>query len=67
MHFGQIEQELVDGEPWFPWQQTKLPHHLQQLVDQEQTRLDIWECEHRGLQDQTTTPKMVQNSTINHP
>lgn len=41
MLFGQIERELVDREPWFLWQQTKLPHHLQRLVNQEEAKHDI--------------------------
>lgn len=27
MLYGQIERELLDGEPWFLSQQTRLPHH----------------------------------------
>ena len=44
MFFGKIERDLLDGELWSVWQQTKLPEHLQVLVDKEQRiRDDIWE------------------------
>lgn len=49
MLYGQIERELLDGEPWFLSQQTRLPHHLQQLVEQEQGRRDIWEWQSRHV------------------
>ncbi len=49
MLYGQIETELAEVETWFLWQQTKLPHHLQRLVEQEQGRRDIWEWESRHL------------------
>lgn len=43
MLYGEIERELLDGEPWFLSQQIRLPNHLQRLVEQEQGRRDIWE------------------------
>lgn len=44
MFFGKIEKDLLNGELWSVWQQTKLPEHLQLLVDKEQRkRDDIWE------------------------
>ncbi|GAA6623971.1 hypothetical protein [Scytonema sp. NUACC26] len=42
MFYG-IERELLDGEPWSFRYQTKLPNHLQLLVEQEIGRQDIWE------------------------
>lgn len=38
-----FERELFDGEPWLLGQQSKLPLHLQLLVEQQQARQDIWE------------------------
>ncbi|GAX45410.1 hypothetical protein NIES4075_64310 [Tolypothrix sp. NIES-4075] len=44
MFFGKIERDLLDGELWLVSQQTKLPEHLQLLVDKEQSkRDDIWQ------------------------
>jgi hypothetical protein len=51
MLFGQIERELVDGEPAFSWPQAKLPHHLQRLVDQAERQRDIWEWEQQHPDD----------------
>lgn len=45
MLFGQIEREYLDRELWSVGYQTKLPEHLQLLVDQQQGKQDIWECE----------------------
>ncbi len=42
MLYGQIETEMADGEPWL-WQQTRLTHHLQLLVEQEQETIDIYD------------------------
>ncbi|AFY31758.1 hypothetical protein [Calothrix sp. PCC 7507] len=42
MFFGQIERECLDPELGY---QTKLPEHLQLLVDQQQGNQDIWECQ----------------------
>lgn len=41
--FHGIERELSDGEPWAFRYQTKLPSHLQILVEREIGRQDIWE------------------------
>lgn len=44
MFFQKFERNLLDGELWSIWQKTKLPDHLQSLVDKEQNkRNDIWE------------------------
>lgn len=48
MLYGQIEREMLDGEPWF-WQQTRLPHNLERLVEQDQERRDVWECSSKHL------------------
>ncbi|MEH2065150.1 MAG: hypothetical protein V7K50_23300 [Nostoc sp.] len=45
MFLGQIERECLDEENWSLWQKTKLPDHLQLLVDQEQIKSDIWELQ----------------------
>ncbi|MDZ8189969.1 MAG: hypothetical protein RMX96_34680 [Nostoc sp. ChiSLP02] len=45
MFFGQLERESLCGEIWSIWQTTKLPEHLQLLVDREQIKYDIWELE----------------------
>ncbi|MDF5707433.1 MAG: hypothetical protein PUP90_07045 [Nostoc sp. S4] len=45
MFFGQLERECVYGEIWSIWQTTKLPEHIQLLVDQEQVKYDIWELQ----------------------
>lgn len=42
MWFDKIERECLDGELWALSPKTKLPDHLQLLVDQEQERRDIW-------------------------
>ncbi|MUG93558.1 hypothetical protein F7734_14440 [Scytonema sp. UIC 10036] len=41
--FHEIERELSDEEPWSFRYQSKLPNHLQLLVEQEQGRQDVWE------------------------
>ena len=44
MSFIKIEKGLLDGELWSLYQSTKLPEHLQLLVDKEQRECDdIWE------------------------
>lgn len=43
MFDGQVEKELLNGEPWFFGQKPQLPLHLQLLVDEQQNRQDIWE------------------------
>ncbi|KYC38889.1 hypothetical protein WA1_33285 [Scytonema hofmannii PCC 7110] len=40
--FHGIERELLDGEPGLFRYQSKLPNHLQLLVDRELGRQDIW-------------------------
>ncbi|MEH2109654.1 hypothetical protein [Nostoc sp.] len=45
MFFGQVEKELFCGEIWSIWQTTKLPDHLQLLVEQELGKRDIWELQ----------------------
>lgn len=41
MLYGQIERELIEGEPLFLWQQAKLISHQPHLVEQEQGRRDL--------------------------
>ncbi|MEH2192314.1 MAG: hypothetical protein V7K98_06560 [Nostoc sp.] len=47
MFLGQIERECFYGEIWSISQKTKLPDHLQLLVDREEVKCDIWELENQ--------------------
>lgn len=61
MFFEKFERSLLDGELWSIWQQTKLPAHLQSLVDKEQIkRNDIWE-----LPSEEQVPKTINLSSNN--
>ncbi|MBN3898101.1 MAG: hypothetical protein HWQ41_23365 [Nostoc sp. NOS(2021)] len=62
MFFGQIEKELFCGEIWSIWQKTKLPDHLQLLVDQELGKRDIWEFQTQEPDDQPIHPSLDQDS-----
>lgn len=54
MFFGQFERECLYGEIWSVWQTTKLPEHLQLLVDREQVKYDIWELQSEKSDSKTT-------------
>ncbi|MBD2677195.1 MULTISPECIES: hypothetical protein [Nostoc] len=54
MFFGQFERESLYGEIWSVWQTTKLPEHLQLLVDREQVKYDIWELQSEKSDSKTT-------------
>lgn len=45
MLFGQIERELLNGEIYSSWETHQLPGNLQLLIDQDQVKQDIWECQ----------------------
>ncbi len=63
MFFGKIERDLLDGELWSVWQQTKLPEHLQLLVDNEQRiRDDIWESRSEDKVKKPIYPSRDDNS-----
>ena len=52
MFFGQIEREFFCGEIWPMWHESKLPDHLQFLMEQEQqeqVKRDIWELESQNI------------------
>ncbi|MGI2902070.1 hypothetical protein [Tolypothrix sp. VBCCA 56010] len=58
MFFGKIEIDLLDGELWSLCQKTKLPEHLQLLVDKEQRkRDDIWELRSEDKVKKSIYPK----------
>jgi hypothetical protein len=52
MFSGQIERECLYGEIWTISQKTKLPDHLQLLVDKEEVKCDIWELQSQDLDNQ---------------
>ncbi|MFQ4143599.1 hypothetical protein [Chlorogloeopsis sp. ULAP02] len=64
MFNGQIEKGLFDGEPWSPGLQTKLPIHLQLLVEKEQGRQDVWELPNLEYEDATN--KKFTSSKLMH-
>ncbi|MBD2409127.1 hypothetical protein FACHB389_29780 [Nostoc calcicola FACHB-389] len=64
MFFGQLETECLYGELWSVWQTTKLPEHLQLLVDQEQIKYDIWELQSEKP-DSKTTPVSLDRTSSN--
>ena len=43
MLHGQIEREMADGESWLLWQQPRVTHHIQHLVEKEQGTIDIYD------------------------
>ncbi|MBN3907195.1 MAG: hypothetical protein HWQ35_11710 [Nostoc sp. NMS1] len=51
MFYGQIERECLYGENWIISQKSKLPDHLQLLVDQEEVECDIWELQSQEPDD----------------
>ncbi|MEH2301104.1 MAG: hypothetical protein V7K88_19410 [Nostoc sp.] len=63
MYFGKIENELCCGEIWSIWQTTKLPDHLQLLVDQELRKDDIWELQSQKPEDQPIHPSPDEDSS----
>ncbi len=63
MFFGQVEKELFSGEIWSIWQTTKLPDHLQLLVDQEEVERDIWELQSQELDSQAIYPSIENKSS----
>ncbi|MFQ4141283.1 hypothetical protein [Chlorogloeopsis sp. ULAP02] len=62
MFNGQIEEGLFDGEPWSPGLQTKLPIHLQLLVEKEQGRQDVWELP--NLESDNTANEKITSSKL---
>ncbi|WP_414571561.1 hypothetical protein [Nostoc sp. CCY 9925] len=62
MFFGQLERECLYGEVWSVWQTTKLPEHLQLLVDQEEVQYDIWELQSQKP-DFKTTPVSLDRAS----
>ncbi|MCF2145740.1 hypothetical protein IQ276_004550 [Desmonostoc muscorum LEGE 12446] len=63
MFFGQLERECLYGEIWSVWQTTKLPEHLQLLVDQEQVKYDIWELQTEKPDSKTTPVSLDRTSS----
>ncbi|MGJ5633524.1 hypothetical protein [Nostoc sp. CALU 1950] len=63
MFFGQVEKELFCGEMWSIWQTTKLPDHLQLLVDQELGKRDIWESQTQQPDVQPIHPSLDRDSS----
>ncbi|MFN6514871.1 MAG: hypothetical protein RMY29_010255 [Nostoc sp. CreGUA01] len=63
MFFGQLERECLYGEIWSVWQTTKLPEHLQLLVDREQVKHDIWELQNQKPDSQTIRVSSDRNSS----
>ncbi|MEH2022758.1 hypothetical protein [Nostoc sp.] len=63
MFFGQVEKELCCGEIWSIWQTTKLPDHLQLLVDQELGKRDIWELHTQKPTNQPIYPNLDEDSS----
>jgi hypothetical protein len=63
MFFGQVEKELFSGEIWSIWQTSKLPDHLQLLVDQEGVERDIWELQSQELDTQSIYPSIENKSS----
>ena len=63
MFSGQVERECLHGEVWTISQKTKLPDHLQLLVDQEEVECDIWELHSQELDDKPIHPSINQASS----
>ncbi|WP_392534869.1 hypothetical protein [Nostoc sp. C117] len=63
MFFGQMERESLYGEIWSIWQTTKLPEHLQLLVDQEQITYDIWELQSQEPDNKRIHFSLERNSS----
>ncbi|MBE8997025.1 hypothetical protein IQ274_02015 [Nostoc sp. LEGE 12447] len=64
MFSGQIERECLYGENWTISQKTKLPDHLQLLVDQEEVGCDIWELQRQESDDKPIYPNLNQASAV---
>ncbi|BAZ37037.1 hypothetical protein NIES4101_29580 [Calothrix sp. NIES-4101] len=43
MSLPPLERELLYDEYWSLWQETKLPHHLELLANEQEIKRDIWE------------------------
>ncbi|MEH1813776.1 MAG: hypothetical protein V7K26_12980 [Nostoc sp.] len=63
MFSGKIEKELFGEEIWSIWQTTKLPEHLQLLVDQELGKRDIWELQSQKPDDRPIYPNLYDDSS----
>ncbi|MBW4636229.1 MAG: hypothetical protein KME30_31420 [Iphinoe sp. HA4291-MV1] len=55
-----FERELFDGEPWLSRQESKLPLHLQLLVEQQQKRRDTWELPKKEHNDDALKKKFYR-------
>ncbi|WP_292829123.1 hypothetical protein [Nostoc sp. JL33] len=58
-----MEKELFCGEIWSIWQTTKLPDHLELLMDQELGKRDIWELQSQEPDNQHIHPNLDQDSS----
>ncbi|AVH71722.1 hypothetical protein [Nostoc sp. 'Lobaria pulmonaria (5183) cyanobiont'] len=63
MFSGKIEKELFGEEIWSIWQTTKLPDHLQLLVDRELEKRDIWELQSQKPDDGSIYPNLYDDSS----
>ncbi|MFN6464270.1 MAG: hypothetical protein RMZ41_020980 [Nostoc sp. DedVER02] len=63
MFLGQIEREYFYGEIWPISQKTKLPDHLQLLIDQEEVKCDIWELQNQEPDYKPIHPSLNQVSS----
>ncbi|MDZ8134881.1 MAG: hypothetical protein RM049_06210 [Nostoc sp. DedQUE04] len=63
MFSGKIEKELFSEEIWSIWQTTKLPDHLQLLVDRELGKRDIWELQSQKPDDRSISPNLYDDSS----
>ncbi|MEH2166340.1 MAG: hypothetical protein V7K41_06645 [Nostoc sp.] len=61
MFSGKIEKELFGEEIWSIWQTTKLPDHLQLLVDRELEKRDIWELQSQKPDDRSIYPSLYDD------
>ena len=61
MFNGQVERELLEGEPWLFGQQPELQPHLQFLIDEQQERRDIWELPKESSLKLGTTKRYFKN------
>jgi hypothetical protein len=64
MFSGQIERECLYGENWTISQKTKLPDHLQLLVDREEVGCDIWELQSQESGDQPIYRNLNEASAV---
>ncbi|MDZ8096156.1 MAG: hypothetical protein RMZ42_30105 [Nostoc sp. DedQUE05] len=63
MFSGKIEKEFFSEEIWSIWQTTKLPDHLQLLVDRELGKRDIWELQSQKPDDRSISPNLYDDSS----